>query len=301
MTRWIAALFVVTAALAFVAAQDDGEKPLRFPFGSSKSQLPFDVMEQDGEKVWRVTGRGNVRVEELVAGYTSATGKRVVYDASANNSSKQTVQYVGPDDGMIIDHDDLGNYVSELLEGARLTLVGHSTSKARVVQLDSAHGFATVIQPDDLAGLPETEWVTISWNNLGEAYQVGDQLAHFRSALVFVDGSDTNLTVTGRVAQLRNVNALVGNHLSNAIGSDGLQLKSYNLAGAVKAVDAQRVINELFETPSTSITRTDGDYRVTEQAERRVLVSIVSGHNRLLVRASPADHELVKTAIAAMQ
>ena len=299
MSRWIAGLIVVLTAFVFVAAQDD-DPPLRFPFGGSKSQLPFDVLEQDGEKVWRVLGRGTVRVEELIAGYTTASGKRVTYDASTGTSAKSSVQYVGPDDGMIIAHDDLGNYVSELLEGARLTLVGHSTDKARVVQLDSAHGFARVIEPNELETLPETEWVTLSWSNISDGRAVG-QLGHFRSALVYIDGSDTQLTATGRVAQLRNVSRLVENRLSNELDSKGMQLKPYNLPGTVKAADAQRILNELFDEPTTSITRIDSAYRVTDSGDRAVKVSIVTGLNRLLVRASPADHTLVQAAIAAMQ
>ena len=299
MSRWIAGLIVVLTAFVFVAAQED-DPPLRFPFGGSKSQLPFDVLEQDGKKVWRVLGRGNIRVEELIAGYTTASGKRVTYDASTGTAAKSSVQYVGPDEGMIIDHDDLGNYVSELLEGARLTLVGHSTDKARVVQLDSAHGFARVVETSELSTLPETEWVTLSWNNIGDGQAIG-QLGHFRRALVYFDGSDSQLTVTGRVAQLRNVNRLVENRLSNEFDSEGMQLKAYNLPATVKAADAQRVLNELFDMPSTSITRIDGDYRVTDTGERAVKVSIVSGLNRLLVRASPADHTLVQAAIAALQ
>lgn len=301
MSRWIAALFVVAAAFIFVAAQDEGEKPVRFPFGSSKSQLPFDVIDQDGKKAWRVTGRGTVRVEELIAGYSTATGKRIVYDLTVGGSTKSSASYVAPDDGMTIANEELGNYVAELLESASLTLVGHSTPKARVVKLSEAHGYAGVIQPGDLTTLPDTEWVTLSWHNLGEVYTVAEQLSHFRSALVFVEASETGLTVTGRVAQLRNVNALVANHLSGAIGSDGLQLRSYNLPGAVKAADAQRVLNELFEVPVTTISRTDSDYRITSQGDSAVRVSVVSGFNRLLVRASPADHELVASAIAAMQ
>ena len=300
MSRWIAGLIVVATVFVFAAAQE-GEKPLRFPFGGSKSQLPFDVLEQDGKTVWRVIGRGNIRVEELVAGYTTASGKRISYDSSVRDSAKTSVQYVGPDSGMIIAHDDLGNYVSELLEGARLTLVGHSGAKVRVVQIDDALGYAQVIRLDQLANFPESEWVTISWNNIDDAYGAAQQLLHFRTSRVHINGTRTNLTITGRVAQLRNCVKLIDDRQSQAIGSDGKQLRSYDLPGTVKAADAQRVLRELFLKPSTTVTRTDSDYRVTETGDRDVLVSVVSGKNRLLVRAAPADHELVKAAIAAMQ
>ena len=66
MSRWIAAFLVILTAIAFSAAQDTGEKPLRFPFGSSKSQVPFDVIQVDGKTAWRVAGRGNVKIEELI-------------------------------------------------------------------------------------------------------------------------------------------------------------------------------------------------------------------------------------------
>lgn len=301
MSRWIAALIVVLTAFLFAAAQDPGEKPLRFPFGGSKSQIPFDVMEQNGQKVWRVVGRGNVRVEELIAGYTTISGKRITYDASAAAGSKSSVQYVGPDDGMFIAHDDLGNYVSELLEGAGLTLVGHSGDKARVVELGRAHGYASVVESSALAGLPETEWVIVTWEGIGDADDMKRRLQVFQSALVRIDGDGHSLTASGRVAQLRNVNGLVERQLATATGTGAMQVRSYNMPGAVKAVDAQRVLNELFEVPTTTVTQTDGNYRVTTDGRKSVHVSLVTGANRLLVRATGADHELVKTAIAALQ
>ena len=83
MSRWIAAFLVILTAVAFSGAQDTGEKPLRFLFGSSKSQVPFDVIQVDGKTAWRVAGRGNVKIEELIAAYSSATGKLVSYEADA--------------------------------------------------------------------------------------------------------------------------------------------------------------------------------------------------------------------------
>ncbi|MBZ0136649.1 MAG: hypothetical protein K8I27_09780 [Planctomycetes bacterium] len=299
MSRWIAGLIVVLTAVAFVAAQDPGEKPLRFPFGGSKSQIPFDVMEQDGKKVWRVVGRGNVRVEELIAGYTTISGKRITYDASATSGSKSSVQYVGPDDGMFIAHDDLGNYVSELLEGAGLTLVGHSGPKARVVELERAHGFAAVVDTSALATLPDTEWVIVSWEDMGDAEYMRGRLQMFASALVRIDNDRQGLTASGRVAQLRNVNSLVEKQL--ATGTDAMQVRAYNLPGTVKAVDAQRVLNELFESPRTTISKMDGNYQVTSGGHQSVHVSVIAGANRLLVRASGADHQLVQAAIDALQ
>lgn len=304
MTRLIAALLVVAAAFALSAAQEAPKpEPMpRFPFGGSKSQIPFDVVEVNGQKAWRVTGRGSVRIEELIAGYSSATGRRVSYDSAAANAAKNSVPWVGPDDGLLIPNAELGDFVSELIEGGQLTLVGHSTAKARVVRLEDAAGYARVVEANELAGLPDSEWVTLVRIGLQASPRaLSRALQHYVRAGMQIGVEDDLLTATGRVAQVRNLERLVAKLESSSSGSDGTQIRTYELAASVKASDAARVLNELFEVPATTVQKLDGGYSVRSDGHRDVKVSVAPGANRLLVRARAADHELVKSALEALK
>lgn len=304
MSRLFAALLVVAAVFAISAAQEAPKpEPMpRFPFGGSKSQIPFDVVEVNGQKAWRVTGRGSVRIEELIAGYSSATGKRVSYDSAAAGIARNSVPYVGPDDGLLVPNAELGDFVSELIEGGQLTLVGHSGAKVRVVRLEDAVGYARVVESEELAGLPDSEWVTLVRVGLqASPRSLSRALQHYVRAGLQIGVEDDMLTATGRVAQMRNLERLIVKIESGASGSDGMQVKAYELPAAVKATDAARVINDLFEVPATTVQRLDGGYSVRSDGHRDVMVSVAPGANRLLVRARAADHELVKSALDALK
>lgn len=301
MSRWIAALLVVVAAFALSAAQDDGEKPpLRFPFGGAKSQLPFDVIQVDGKSAWRIVGRGSVRIEELVAGLASATTMRVTYDQNGANVSKNNVPYVGSDSGTTVPNAELADFVSELLSAADLTLVGHSTARARVVRMSDGPAYARPVAPAELATLPPTEWVSITRTGLS-ANAFPDRLFDtFSRANVYIRSTDGVFTASGRVEQLRNVNAMLDTVAS--VGSDGMIVKAYDMAGALKAPDAARVMRELFQDSATTIDDLDGKgYRVRTEDRRQVSTTVSPSGNRLIVRATEADHRLVQAALDAMK
>jgi hypothetical protein len=300
MSRWIAALLVVVAAFALTAAQDDGEKPLRFPFGGSKSQLPFDVIEVDGKPAWRVVGRGSVRVEELIAGLASAVDLRITYDRNGANLAKNNVPFVGPDSGTTILNAELADYVSDLIAAADLTLVGHSTKRARVVSLSESAAYARAVSPQELASLPGTEWVSLTHSGLSQDVDARRLLDHFASAHVYVRSEDGVVIAVGRVEHIRNVQAIL--EKAGSGGSDGMTVVAYDLAGAVKVADAARVIAELFAASITTVDDLDGQgYRVRAEDRSDVNVSVVPGMNRLLVRASAADHKLVKASLDALK
>jgi hypothetical protein len=299
MSRWIAALLVVVAAFALTAAQDEGEKPLRFPFGGSKSQLPFDVIEVDGKPAWRVVGRGTVRAEELVAGLASAVDIRVTYDAAGAAMARNNVPFVGPDAGMTVPNDQLADYVSDLIGAANLTLVGHSTGRARVVRIDDGFAYARTVTTQELASLPATEWVSITHSGISKDSAARSLFDHLRAAHVYVRAEDGVVIAVGRVEHIRNVQAILEKAGS---GSDGMSVVAYDLAASVKAADAARVISELFATSSTTVDDLDGKgYRVRAEEQRDVNVSVVPGINRLLVRATAVDHRLVKASLDAMK
>jgi hypothetical protein len=169
---------------------------------------------------------------------------------------------------------------------------------AKVAHLNKVHGFATVVSVDDLAGLPETEWVTVAWTGLGNSPYFAEQVRHLQSAMVQLGAEDDTIVATGRVAQLRSLAALIAIRYETPVGRDNMVVRAYALTNGVKGPDAQRVIRELFDVPGTTITQTDGNYRVSEGAYQPVRVSVAPNGSRLIVRASPADHELVKTALA---
>jgi hypothetical protein len=301
MTRWIAALLVVFVAFAFTSAQEEPEKPaLRFPLGGSKSQLPFDVIQVDGKTAWRITGRGSVRIEELVAGLASAVDVRITYDQSGASRAKGSVPYVGSDSGTTVANAELADYVSELLSAEELTLVGHSTGRARVVKLADAASYARPVSAAELATLPPTEWVSITRTGMsGNAFP--DRLFDgFNRAYVFVRYSDGVFNAAGRVEQIRNVNAMLESVAS--VGSDGMTVKAYDMPGALKASDAARAIDALFQSSGTTIDDLDGKgYRVHTEDRRQVNVTVSPTGNRLVVRATEADHRLVQAALDAMK
>ena len=299
MSRAIAALLVVVAAFVVSAAQDDGEKPVRFQFGN-KSQIPFDVVDVDGKPAWHVVGRGTVRAEELIAGLASAVDLRITYDVSAAERSKNNVPYVGPDAGMTVPNGELADYVSDLLGAANLTLVGHSTGRARVVHLGDGPAYARAVSPADLATLPATEWVSITQTGLSPDRFPDRLFEHFSRALVHIRVDSGVLTASGRVEQIRNVQAIL-EKVSSA-GNDGMTITTYDLAASIKAADAARVLSDLFTGSETTVDDLDGKgYRVRTEARREVNISVAPGLNRLVVRASAADHKLVKAALDALK
>ena len=238
MSRWIAAFLVILTAIAFSAAQDTGEKPLRFPFGSSKSQVPFDVIQVDGKTAWRVAGRGNVKIEELIAAYSSATGKLVSYEADAAGVARGSVPYIGPDGGVVIEQGELGDYVSGLIAAAQITLVGHSTDKVHIVSISNAPGYARVIEASELAGLPDSEWVTIARADLANSGNVlRYALEHYRRSSVQIASQGEMFVATGRVEQIRNVNRII-EKLDKAPSSDGSEVRAYDLGAGGKLSQA---------------------------------------------------------------
>jgi hypothetical protein len=301
MSRWIAALLVVFAAFALSAAQDEGEKPpLRFPFGGSKSQLPFDVIQLDGKTAWRIVGRGSVRIEELVAGLASATTLRVTYDQSGANVSKNNVPYVGSDSGTTVPNAELADFVSELLSASDLTLVGHSTGRARVVRLNDGPAYARPVTVAELATLPPTEWVSITRTGLSRNAFPDRLFDHFSRANVYIRSTDGVFTASGRVEQIRNVNAMLDTVAT--VGSDGMTVKAYDMPGSLKAADAARALNELFPATGTTVDDLEGKgYRVRTEDRRQVSASLAPSANRLIVRATEADHRLVQAALDAMR
>ncbi|MCA8947138.1 MAG: hypothetical protein KDB29_12975 [Planctomycetes bacterium] len=301
MPRWIAAVLVLVIAIAFSAAQDSGDKPLRFPFGGSKSQIPFDVIQVDGQTAWRVAGRGNVKIEELVAGYTSATGKLVSYDGQGASVSRETVPYVGPDSGIVVTQNELGDFVSGLIQARGLTLVGHSGDKVRVVTNEAAVSFAEVVEVAALDTLPDSEWVTIARSDLGvDDATIRYALERYRGAGVWMTSEGSLFVASGQVAQLRNISRLI-NVFEQGASSDGREIRAYELGATLKAADAARVIETLFQEPTTRVQNMEGNFSVVTDGEKRVNVSAVPGANRLVVRASSADHSLVKAALEAMK
>ena len=300
MSRCIAALAVILSAFAFTAAQDKPEPvPPRFGFGT-KAQVPFEVIEVDGKDTWKVSGRGAVRVEDLIAAYMNATGKRVTFDADASRQAKATAAYVGADQGITVPHAELGDFVSNLLEGVELTLVGHSTDKARVTSLGDAPGYARVVEISELDGLPDSEWVTISRADIGGS-SIREQLQHMVTARVIAESYDNLFIATGRVEQMRNVAEILSRIDAAKRGTEGMTVRAYDLAAPIKAADAARVLNDLFAPAESSIRSVDGGYQVTSRTTSHVGVSVSPSGNRVIVRATAADHVLVKTALDAMK
>lgn len=295
MTRLIAALLLLAGVLTLSYAQDN-DPPLGF--GRAGFSLPFDTVERDGKVGWKVAGRGNVRVEELLGGLADATGSRVTYSQAAARRRTMTVPYVGPDSGVIVPNDELVEYVSDLLSAMELALVDVRRNRVRVVHLEEAPLYARLVTEAQLASAKDAEWVTRSIVLArSDAREIAGMIRSRGSSPVSVTHGKRALILSGPAVRLRMLARLIA-EIDSAGNSDNL-IRSYNLPGGVKAADAAILIRRLFPDETTRIRNAQGTY--TMHTTKRSRVAASAGKGRLIVRASPADHELVKTALESLK
>lgn len=300
--RLIPTLLAVCACLcvaaAFAVAQDD--KPVRLPLGS-KTQLPFEVTGEGAQRTWRINGRGTIKIEDLLGGLASATGKRVAYSRTAMELARSTVSYLAPDEGVTVPAAEIPLYVSDLLGAAELTVTGFNGTTLRVVRLSEVAEYATAVEGNDLSTFPEAEWVTVF---VVSSHGGGGDLDHFwkdpmRLGRYHVRTVYNGVLVSGRVDVLRP-RLRMFKLVDQAGASGGAFVRSYDAPAGINAADAKRALQELFVRKGTSVNALDGKYQVTESDQSDAQISISPGSSKLLVRARAADHASVEVALAAM-
>lgn len=303
MTRIVAALLAVSLCAVFTLAEEE-KPPVRFPFGPGQTSLPFEVTQQDGKTVWKIVGKGSVRVEDLIGGLSTANNLRVTYSQVASTRVRENLPYVGPDAGVIIPNTELADYSSELLSAAGLTLVGASTGKARVVATAEAPGYALYVTEAEVEKLPASEWVVLRGAPRYASIDVISMVAQSRrrsDGAVSFSAQAGSFVVTGMAGEIRTLLRLVRDLDQPGAGSEGKLVRVYDVPAPVKANDAASVIRALFEEPGQSVQNVEKNIVIMTNRRSDVNVTALPTNNRILVRATAGDHALVQSAIDSMK
>ncbi|MBX3473805.1 MAG: hypothetical protein KF754_05440 [Planctomycetes bacterium] len=303
MTRVLAALIVIAACTVFTLAEEE-KPPVRFPFGPAQTSLPFEVIQQDGKTAWKVTGKGSLRIEDLIGGLASARNLRVTFSQQAAGRVKENVPYVGPDSGIVVPNAELADYASELMASAGLTIVGASTGKARVVKTDEAPAIALYVNEIELPELPASEWVTVRGTlrlaSIDTVIVLAQSRARGEGGLT-VRTESSNFVLTGPAGQVLVMLRMIRESDSASAGSDGKLVRVYELHESVKAADAVLVIRALFDEGGQSIHNVEKNIVIQANRGNAVNVAVLPPKNRIVVRASTSDHALVALAVNGMK
>jgi hypothetical protein len=316
MSRILAALLVVCVGVVLSLAQE--EKPRqpsalqpgppatsRGPtFGPTGSSIPFEAVQLDGKTAWRVTGRGTVRVEELVAGMASACALRVSYTGAAANHLRDGVPYLGPDGGVVIGNAEIPDFASDLLAATGLAVVGASTGKARVVSLVEAPNYALYVSEAELAALPASEWVIVHGAPMHAGYDALESVARLRGdnnprlRVRVIDAS--GFVATGAVEEVRTLLRIVGELDQPGAGKNGKLVKVYEVPQA-RAADAAPLINALFAESGDTVQNLQSNVIIQTRRESRVNAVAIPNTSKIVVRAAASDQSLVQAAVDAMK
>ncbi|MBK8205612.1 MAG: hypothetical protein IPK87_02340 [Planctomycetes bacterium] len=301
MTRALAAALLILLALTLATAQEE-EKPVRLPFGGGRSFLPFDVVEQNGKSAWKVVGRGNVKVEDLVGGLSSALGKRISFSAGASAMARGTVPWVAPESGMVIPNEELLAFSNELFASSRLAVVGMSGTRGTLATFDEATGFAPHVMLPALATVPAGEWATVTYATKFAGPGVVQQAVQttVTRGVMHVGMEGNQIIMTGPIDQVRKLVNVVSAIDQPRSEYDSDVVKTYTLTGTVQAAQAVTILTDLFDAGATDLYEVEGKYRVRETS-RPTVKAIALGTNRVLVRASVQDHTLVASALDALK
>lgn len=294
MTRLIAATLVIAFALAIGFGQ---EKPP--VLGRGSSNLPFEVTAVDGKPAWIVTGRGTVYVEDLMGGMANALNMRVSFTARAAENRRASLGFLAPDSGMTLKIEQIPGFVSDLLGSQGLTVVGFSQGNARVARLEEAASLAALVSEPELAKCSDAEWVSVNLAVSGASSGIGNLLNIFKGASVQAIDYSGGVIVTGPAERVRTAAKLLRDLERAGVGA--AVVKSYDLPDSVKAEGARAMVAALFPSDTTEVKQMDSGVMVSSRSAPRVVVMVAPVGNRLIVRASSADHALVAQALAAMK
>ncbi|MDC1141626.1 hypothetical protein OAU50_00920 [Planctomycetota bacterium] len=304
MSKWIAAVAVIAAVFTLSFAQDK-RQPFKFPNnGGGSGDLPWAVSDGMDGTVWKVSGTGTVSVSALVSGVCAARDQIFTYSASASRSVQRTVPYAAPDKGLALKGNSIASFASNLLETENLTIVGLDGHSGRIVTLPEAFGEARYIEAVQLEKLHPSDWATVlielQHSNAAAVVNNINQLNRQAPSLL-VSPMANNVMLTGRVASLMQIAAFVKSTDKPGTGSHSDVIRSYDLPEGTNSLDAKAIVSGLFRPDSARVTNTNNDVKVYQTSRERVNVSAIESKNRLVVRATAADHELVKQAIEAMK
>ncbi len=301
MIRSIAALLLVLAAFTIAGAQSD-DSPVRLPIGGGRSYIPFEVQQQDGKIAWKVTGRGTVKVEDVVGALSTALGRRISLTPEASGKMRNVVPFVAPEGGVVVANDELLDFANELLASGHLAVVGMTRGNGKLATLGEARSAALLVSAEEVGGMQQTEWATVTRTLIhADADVVRSAFNASISAPEMSFSARANQVVlTGPVAQVRKMLAVIDAVDAPGAGDYQEIVRSYTLPANVQPQQAVAALRELFDSPTTTVTDFEGKVRVTGKDSRRATI-VPLGNNRILVRASASAQGLVADAVDAMK
>ena len=294
MTRLLAAALVLAFALTLNLAQE--KTPV---LGRGSSTLPFEVTAVDGKTAWIVTGRGTIYVEDLAGGLANATSMRVSFTARATELRRAALGYLAPDAGVTLKNEQIPAFVSDLLAGQGLALVGFTQGNARIARLEEAASLAALVSEAELGKVNDAEWVALYLAVTNTSSGMANLLGVYRGANVSALDYPGGVLITGPAERVRTAVKLMRDFDKPGAGST--VVKSYDLPEGIKADNARLVLAGLFPSEVTEVKQMDTGVSVVSRSIAKVHVSVAPVGNRLIVRASQSDHALVQQVIAAMK
>jgi hypothetical protein len=298
MTRLVAALLVVAFCLVVASAQEGGPRSTL----SSRTQLPFDVLEHEGQTAWRATGKGNARVEDLAAGLATALGARVTFTREAAQRMRDMVPFAASEAGVLIPRAELLDFTCDLLAAADLTISGTSWGRGRVSLVAEAMRNPPLVSEQELAALPGSEWVTVQGRAL---HTDTDTLRHTVQPMLTGTGARIVLSrgeyvIIGPVREARDLLALMRQFDQPGADGDGREVRPYNVPSGVAAAAVATAVEALFTTRSVGFRGDSGNLLAEDVTRAVTAVAAPGGGNRVLVRATPSQHLHVQAAISAL-
>lgn len=305
MFKIIAAIVVIATALTISFAQDDNP-PAKFQFGGGgSSDLPWEVIEGPDGLSWKISGSGSVSVQSLVSGLSTAHNKTFTYSREASRRTRGTVPYVAPDSGIIIKNNQMAMFVSNLLSADDLTLAGLSGDSGRVLDIKNAYSEASYVTEENLSKMDDADWamLLVSLEHTDSKYirNTISSIHQHGTGSVGVAAMPSSVAITGQVKKVQGMLKLIRAIDQPGAGSGGLSdiVRAYDLPAGFKASSAKIMIDSLFKPNSTQVKSAESGVSVYRTSSERVSVGMTPNANRIVVRATPADHKLVKQAIDA--
>ncbi|MCC6572227.1 MAG: hypothetical protein IT462_00420 [Planctomycetes bacterium] len=298
MTRLFAAIAAIALTLLVANAQER-------PNLGRLNPNPIEVIAKDGKISWKVEGRGEVRIEELMSLFADATNSLVSY--SEAGVQRGAASYTAPDQGYTIASDAIPMFVSDLLSsGGRWTVVGFTEGRTRVIGIEEAHAYARYVDEAALKTINDAEWVLVrlpfdrmdsrvAVQNALEA-TLGNNRGQIRMQMV-----GSVLVISGRVDRVRRLYQLARDlDQSGAASQQEFGVKAFDVPSGLKAADIVSAIGVHFPQRNTQIIRENGAV-INETTMPRVTATASSNGAKVIVKGMQVDLNIVESLITAMK
>jgi hypothetical protein len=233
MSRWIAACFMVIAAVAVTTAQ---------PAKEEKKTIEVAV-DENKDWVWTLPASGAVSVTDLLALYASCRDVLILFNEKAFYGS---TSFQGQENRKL-KGDQIDIFVANCLEEFRMALTKAGANQYRIIPSAETITKSSTITEDELAATPAWQWVTLIYrpatieeNSLRGALQ--NMTSRQGGAINPVAGG--GLLICDRADRVREI------YKAATTLDEGLtpEIKSHDVPEGVNADDAVKALRDLFGT-----------------------------------------------------